>query len=308
MALLFRSDSDNADRWRSACLAIRPDLDFRVWPDFGNREDILAALVWAPEPGVLAGLPNLRAIFSLGAGVDAMLTDGTLPDVPLCRMVDPSLTKTMSDFVLMAVLHRFREIDRYERDQRASRWRFAIPRDTGDCAVGIMGLGELGLDAAQTLRSRGFEVRGWSRTTKDVDGVRCYQGAGQLDEFLDDLEILICMLPLTAATHGILNARLFNAMPKGTFLINVARGGHLNEADLLAALDRGQLGGALLDVFETEPLPQGHRFWRHPRITITPHVASYCLPEVAARGVMANYERLLRGEIPEHIVDRARGY
>lgn len=308
MALLFKSDSDNADRWRQACLTIRPDLDFRVWPEVGDPNDIIAALVWAPEPGSLADLPNLRAIFSLGAGVDGMLKDATLPDVPLCRMVDASLTKTMSDFVLMAVLHRFREMDRYARDQRLTRWRFAIPRDTGSCAVGIMGLGELGRDAAETLVGRGFDVRGWSRSPKTVKGVRSWHGTDQLEAFLGELEILVCLLPLTAETREVLNRALFESLPRGAYLINVARGGLVVERDLLAALDGGRLDGALLDVFETEPLPADNRLWRHPRVTVTPHVASYCLPETAAEGVMANYARLVRGLMPEHVVDRERGY
>ncbi len=308
MALLFKSDSDNADRWRRACLSLSPDLDFRVWPEIGRREDIEAALVWAPESGALTGFPNLKAIFSLGAGVDGLLQDRTLPDVPLCRMVDPSLTKTMSDFVLMAVLHRFREVDRYARDQHAGRWQFAIPRDTADCAVGIMGLGELGLDAARTLRSRGFDVRAWARSPRAFSDIRVFQDAEGLEPFLSELEILVCMLPLTSATRGILDKRVFEKLPKGAYLINVARGGHLVDDDLLASLDAGHLGGALLDVFETEPPDLDHRFWRHPRISMTPHVASYCLPEIAARGVVANYERLIRGEPLEHVVDRARGY
>ncbi len=308
MALLFSSESDSAVRWKSACLSLRPDLDFRIWPEIGDKNDIDAALVWAPEPGLLADLANLKAIFSLGAGIDGLLADPTLPDVPLCRMVDPSLTRTMTDFVMATVLFRFRELDRYSHDQRLGKWEFSVPRSPGECTIGIMGLGELGTDAALTLLQRGFDVCGWSRTARSLEGVATYAGKAGLEDFLSGLEILICLMPLTWETRHLLNRRTLNLLPRGAYVINLARGSLVVDEDLLEALDNGHLSGALLDVFETEPLPSDHRFWRHPGVTMTPHVASYCMPEQAAASVMANYDRLMKGEPLHNVVDRAKGY
>lgn len=308
MALLFYSPDDDAVAWRREMLCRLPGLDFRVWPEIGDPAEIDLALVWRPPPGLLAGLPNLRVVLSLAAGVDAMLGDPTLPDLPVCRLIDRSLTRAMSEFVLLQVLKYHRALDLYARQQRDGRWALRLPPPPSATAVGIMGLGELGRDAAATLRGHGFAVRGWSRTMKDLDGVACFAGADGLGDFLAGTAILVCLLPLTADTRGILDARLFARLPAGARVINVARGGHLVDADLIDALDRGHLAHASLDAFVTEPLPGDHPFWRHPLIDVTPHAASFGLPEIAADGVVDNIQRLREGRPLLHVVDRARGY
>lgn len=309
MALLFLSEADPVDEWRDALLSEIPDLDIRIWPDHvGDPADIDLALVWRPPPGELQKFPNLRAILSLGAGIDSFLDDVTLPDVPLARMIDPSLTRTMADYVLLAVLRHHRQFDMFEREQRLSNWVFALPKSPGDRTVGIMGLGVLGQGAALALKAQGFDVIGWSRTAKSIDGIKTFHGEKQLQAFLTASEILVCLLPLTEDTKGILNASLFNQLPKGAYVINAARGDHLMSEDLIQALDSGQLTGATLDVFETEPLPAVSPLWLHERILITPHVASYCIPKTAAAGVAENIRLARAGKKLNHEVDRSKGY
>ena len=308
MALLFFSGDDDPIAWREALMRRVPGLDFRIHPDLGDPEEIDSALVWLPPPGLLASLPNLKAVFSLAAGIDAMLRDPTLPAVPLCRMVDPSLTTTMSEYVLTSVLRYHRQFDLFALQQQAGEWRLDLPIPPEERQVGIMGLGVLGQDAAALLVRQGFTVHGWSRTRKRLEGVICHAGDDELARFLHHLDILVCLLPLTAATENILDRSLFARLKRGARLVNVARGRHLVEADLLAALDDGHLAHATLDVFREEPLPGGHPFWNHPRITVTPHAASYSLPESGAEIVAENIRRLRAGQPLEHVVDRQRGY
>jgi glyoxylate/hydroxypyruvate reductase A len=308
VALLFCSADDDPEEWRTELCRLLPGLDFRVWPALGDPAGIDAALVWKPPPGLLAGLPNLKAVFSLAAGIDAMLADPTLPDLPLCRMVDPSLTSTMTEFVLAIVLGYHRDLDTFARQARSRHWRLILPPPASARQVGVMGLGVLGSDVARALRGHGFAVRGWSRTAKRLDGIACHHGAAGLDAFLDGLDILVCLLPLTPATEGILSARLLARLPRGARLVNVARGRHLVEADLLDALATGQLAHATLDVFASEPLPDEHPFWGHPRIAVTPHAASYARAASGALGVAENYRRLRDGRPLLHTVDRGRGY
>ncbi|MGI9452566.1 MAG: 2-hydroxyacid dehydrogenase [Geminicoccaceae bacterium] len=309
MALLFLSEADPVDEWRDALLAEIPDLDFRVWPDgVGDPDEIDLALVWRPPAGELKRYPNLKAILSLGAGIDSMLQDQTLPDLPLARMVDPSLTRNMADYVLLAALRYHRQFDLFEREQRRSNWSFAFPKAAQERKVGVMGLGVLGNAAALALQRQGFDVAGWSRSAKSIKGIETYHSKDQIDTFLARSEILVCLLPLTDETEGILNASLFKKLPKGAFLINAARGRHLVEADLIDALDSGQLAGATLDVFETEPLPDHSPLWLYERILITPHVASYCLPKTAAKDVAENIRLARAGKPLKHQVDRSKGY
>ncbi len=308
MAILFVSAIDDPVAWRRELARRLPDLDFRVWPEVGDPADIEVALVWRPPPGLLAGLPNLRLIQALSAGIEALLADPTLPDVPLCRMVDESLTVTMREFVAATVLFFHRGLDRYARRQRQVRWRLEPPRPAAATRVGIMGLGVLGGDVARTLAGLGFRVRGWSRRGKTIPGVETFAGPDALADFAAAVDVLVCLLPLTPATEGILDSRLFAALPRGAVVINVGRGRHLVERDLLDALDRGHLRAAWLDVFAEEPLPDDHPFWRHPRIHVTPHAAAWTHPETAAEVVVENLRRLRAGEPLRHRVDRARGY
>ena len=308
MALLFLSPDDPAEAWRAELQARIPGLDVRIWPEVGDPADIDLALVWRPPSGELARYPNLRAILSLAAGIDGLVADPDLPDVPIARMVDPSLTRTMTEYVLLAVLRHHREFDRFERAQRAREWAYAFPPQAADRRVGLMGLGELGSAAARVLVAHGFQVLGWSRSPKALDDVVSYAGRSELHPFLHRTDILVCLLPLTADTVGILDAATFAELPHDACVINVARGQHLVEADLIEALDSGHLGGATLDVFRAEPLPPGNPLWDHPKVLVTPHVASYSVPATAADGVAANIRRILAGEPLLHQVDRARGY
>jgi glyoxylate/hydroxypyruvate reductase A len=308
MALLFISEDDPAELWRDELVRRMPELEVRIWPDVGAEEEVEVALVWRPPPGALRRFPNLKAILSLGAGIDGLIADRTLPDVPVVKMVDPSLTRTMSEYVLAAVLRHHRGFDRFERAGRERRWAYAFPPQASERRVGIMGLGELGAEAARILVAHGFSVAGWSRTAKSVAGVESFAGADQLGAFLSRTDILVCLLPLTADTAGILNEQTFDLLPEGAFVINAARGGHLVDEDLIGALAGARLAGATLDVFHEEPLPQESPLWGRPEILITPHIASYCVPASAAEGVIDNVRRALAGEPLLNVVDRHRGY
>jgi glyoxylate/hydroxypyruvate reductase A len=308
LALLFYSRDDDAVAWGRALEERVPELDFRIWPEIGDPAEITMALVWLPPKGLLQSLPNLEAIFSLGAGVDAMLAQPDLPDVPLCRLVDRSLTVTMSEFVLANVLYYHRDLDRFQAQQQAARWQLALPEPPSARTIGIMGLGELGGHAAATMRDHGFRVRGWSRGGRQLAGVESFAGRDGLAPFLAGSDVLVCLLPLTAETEGILNAELFATLPPGAALIHVGRGRQLVPADLMAALDRGHLRGAMLDVTPVEPLPADDPLWRHPGIRITPHAASYALPETAAETIADNIANLRAGRPLAAVVDRSRGY
>jgi glyoxylate/hydroxypyruvate reductase A len=310
MAVLFRSSSvDNAQRWREALAREMPDLAFRVWPEIGDPADIEFALVWRPQPGLLASLPNLRLIASLGAGVDHILADPDLPrHVPLVRLVDPYMTVAMSEYVLMQVLRLHRQEPDYAAQQRAGTWRELPQPNASERRVGMLGLGALGCDAALKLRALGFDVAGWSRSPKSVEGVASFQGADGLAPFLARSEILVCLLPLTPQTENILNRATFEHLPRGAALVNAARGRHLAEPDLIPALESGQLSWAVLDVFRDEPLPAGHPFWRHERILMTPHVAAATNPPTAAPIVAATFRRCREGRPLLNVVDYDAGY
>jgi glyoxylate/hydroxypyruvate reductase A len=296
MSLLFVSSVDSAADWQAELGKLLPELDLRIWPNLGDPTEISAALVWRPPPGLLDQLPNLKAILSLGAGVDHILADPTLPPgIPILRLVDPYMTVAMSEYVQLQVLRLHRQDPAYLVQQHARVWR---PRPQPNAAarrVGVLGLGVLGGDAALRLKVLGFDVAGWSRTERKLASIPSFHGADGLAALLTRSEILVCLLPLTPETAGILDARLFARLPKGAAVVNCARGGHLVEADLLDALDNGQISAAVLDVFRDEPLPQQHAFWRHPRILITPHVAAATHPATAAVAVADNLRRLREG-------------
>lgn len=309
MALLLIGEPRDAEGWRREMEALVPGIDFRVWPEVGRAEDIAMVMTWKAPPGELRRYPNLGCICVLGHGVDHMLQGSELPDgVPVVRLVDESMTRQMSAYVLAAVLRHHRKMADYGRLQRARRWRELDVPDPAETRVGILGLGALGGDAARKLKALGFEVAGWSRTPKDIDGVETCAGRDALEPFLGGCDIVVCMLPLTPETRDILDAGAFRAMKKGAYLVNPARGHHVVEDDLLAALDSGQLSGACLDVFRAEPLPRGHPFWRHAKVTITPHAASLTLPRGAAPQVAENYRRVHDGRPLLNLVDRERGY
>ena len=309
MALLFRSSLDSEARWRPQIARLMPELEIRVWPQVGNRTDIDYALVWQPEPGLLASLPNLKLILSLGAGVDHILGDPQLPrDVPIVRLVDPYMTDAMSEYVVLQVLRLHRQDLGYRAQQEAAIWRELAQKNAAERRIGILGAGALGQDAGRKLRGLGFDIALWSRSAKIVDGLASGAGAAGLPALLRRSEILVCLLPLTAETEGILNMSTFALLPKGAALINAARGGHLIEEDLLAALASGQLSAAVLDVFREEPLRAGHPFWRHPRIVMTPHVAAATHPPTAAPIILDNIRRFEEGRPLLNRVNPARGY
>lgn len=311
MTLLFISEVDRADWWQSELAKASPGLDVRAWPDVGKAEDIEYALVWKPRAGELAKLPNLKAIFSLGAGVDHIFADPDLPDgVPVTRVVDADLTAGMSEYVLLHVLRYHRNQPVFDEQQRNHVWdmRMSEMRQARETRVGILGLGEIGSDAAVKLSMMGFDVAGWSRTPKQMHGVKTFAGNAEFASFLGRTHILVCLLPLTPATTGILNIETFAAMPQGGYVINAGRGGHLVEPDLIPALESGQLAGATLDVFATEPLPADHPFWDHPKITVTPHNASVTDPRSVAVQVAENIRRHRAGEPLLNLVDREAGY
>ncbi|MDH3692904.1 MAG: glyoxylate/hydroxypyruvate reductase A [Gammaproteobacteria bacterium] len=309
MALLFLSKMDDPIAWREELQSRIPDLDFRIWPDTGDEADIDIALAWRPPPGELKRFPNLRAIISLGAGVDHILSDPESPvNVPLARIVDPMLTFAMTEYVLLAVLRHHRRFDCYERDQRDKRWQFEPPPDAHQRTVGVMGLGVLGGDAARVLTAHGFKVRGWSRTPKEIPSVECFFGKDQLKDFLSECEILVCLLPLTQTTQDIVNGEVLNSLPEGSYFINPSRGGLVDERDLLKVLESGNLAGATLDVFQSEPLPQDNPLWTQHNVLVTPHIASLPYPYSSAPQVVENIQRVHNGQSLLNQVDRSVGY
>lgn len=272
--------------------------------------EIVYAVSFRPPPGLLKSLANLKAVFSLGAGVDGFLLDPDFPkDKPLIRFVDETLSREMAQFAVLHVLMQHRTVAHFAAAQAEGKWRQRmLPRPTEETRVGILGLGEIGTVCAERLRDMGFPVTGWSRTRKAVAGVTSYAGASELDTFLAGCDFLVCVLPLTPDTRHILNAATFAKLPRGAYVINIARGGHVNEPDLIAAIDSGHLSGATLDVFETEPLPETSPIWKHPKIIATPHIAAITSPTAATRSILFGIAAIERGDEPKNVVDMTRGY
>jgi glyoxylate/hydroxypyruvate reductase len=286
-----------------------PEARLRMGDDLGALCEIDAAVCWRPPPGLLARMPNLALIQSAAAGIDHLTSDPTLPDVPVFRIIDPAMAFGMASYVCWAVVHRQRAMADYLAHAQAHVWkprRLEPPQQHG---VGIAGLGTLGLACAQALMALGYRVRGWSRTPRSAPaGLQAFHGDAQRDQFLSGCDTLVCLLPLTPETMGILSRDLFERLPRGAHLVNVGRGAHLVEADLLSALDDGLLRAATLDTFVEEPLPPAHPFWHDPRITVTPHIATATSPVVIARQTRLNLERLRQGNAQAAAVDLKRGY
>ncbi|WP_108660756.1 2-hydroxyacid dehydrogenase [Acuticoccus kandeliae] len=309
MSLVLRVGPARAQWWLEHLQSLLPDIECRPWDDPGDPAAVRYAVVWKPPAGGLKRFPNLELIVSIGAGIDHVLADPELPQgIPIIRTTGDELTQRMREYVLMHVLRIHRQLPLVEAAQEKAEWlQIVIPPATGR-TVGVMGLGNLGGDAARMLATVGFKVRGWSRSPKLIDGVSPFAGFNALEAFLSECEILVCLLPLTSETRGILNADLFAKLPAGASVINAARGEHLVEDDLLAALDSGHLKSATLDVFYEEPLPSKHPFWAHPKVLVTPHVASMIDPESGGKMIAANIQRFIAGEPIADLVDLEKGY
>jgi len=284
--LLFISSTDRVEPWRAAFAEHAPDIEFIAFPDVDDPASIEFAAVWKYPPGTLREFPNLKLVASLGAGIDHLLGDPEFPaDLPFVRLVDPTLTSGMVEYALWATLRYHRQMVEYDAFQRAGDWHPMQAPSTAARRVGIAGIGEIGGAIARTIAV----AAGWR-------------------PFLARTDILICVLPLTDATRGVLDARAFAAMPKGAYVVNIARGGHVVDGDLLSALDSGHLTHATLDVTSPEPLPPGHPYWSHPQVTLTPHIASLTDPRTAVPQVVDNIRRFIAGRPLLNRVDRANGY
>ncbi|OSQ50472.1 hydroxyacid dehydrogenase [Thalassospira alkalitolerans] len=297
------------DIWQKAMVARLPDADIVTQHENYDPATIDYALLWKQPQGMLKTLSGLKAIFSLGAGVDHVLSTPSLPaEVPVLRLEDAGMADQMVQYHLYAALHFLRDFDIYTRQQAKADWTQHDVARISKYRVGVMGLGALGAAVATAMTQIGFAVSGWSRTMKAIDGITTYAGSETLTEFLGQSDILICMLPRTPETEGVLNSNTLSQLPKNAAIINAARGAMIVEADLLRLLDTGHLRGAFLDVAITEPLPESHPFWDHPKIRVTPHIAAATRIEESVDQIAENIDRITRGETPRGLVDRKTGY
>jgi glyoxylate/hydroxypyruvate reductase len=314
--LLFCSVAGNSAEWLAALARAFPEARLHACAPLPDDTEpapppqgIDYALLWKPPPRLVRQLGSVKAIFNLGAGIDALGGIETLPaGVPVVRIEDAGMAEQMSEYVVHAVLRQYREFDTYAEAQRAGVWRPLARRDKGAFCVGILGVGVLGTAVAAALRPFGFPLAAWSRTQKNMAGVDSYAGSAELDSFLGRCRVLVCLLPLTRETRGLLDRRTLSRLPVGAHVVNVARGALIVDDDLLALLDQGRLGGATLDVFHDEPLPSSHAFWHHPRISITPHVSAVTLVEESVAQIAAKIAQLEAGLPITGIVDRERDY
>lgn len=308
MSLVIIAPNRNLDEWRTGIHAIDSSVSIQVWPEISDPKEVLGAIVWNHPKGSLKGLPNLKFISSMGAGVDHILKDPELPkDVPIVRIIDDALTKSMSSYLIMATLYYQRNLQKYIADKNNRVWDQASPPER-EISIGIMGMGVLGSDVAMKLSALEFKVFGFSNTKKDIEGIKSFAGDDELQPFLKEINVLICLLPLTKNTKDILNINFLQKLNKGTYLINAARGHHLVEQDLIEAINRGYVSGAFLDVYRKEPLPKDHAFWNHPQIMQTPHIASITNPHAAIPQILKNLAAASKGEPLENKIDRAKEY
>lgn len=307
-AILYCGAAARGQDWARITRESTDDLEVRVWPKIGDPREIDYLAAWTIPAGLFAELPNLKAVFSVGAGIDQLDLAGIPPGLPLIRMIEPGITACLTAWVAMAVLALHRDLPAYAAQQRAGIWRGLKVVPPAAHRVGLLGLGHLGQSAAAALGGLGFPVAGWSRSAKSLPGIACHHGDAGLAAMLATTDILVCLLPLTPQTRGILNADLFAQLPRGARLVNAGRGGHLIEADLIAALDNGHISAAMLDVAQQEPMPEGHPFWSHPAILLTPHVGAVTQIESGIAALLENIARFRAGLPVEGLIDRARGY
>jgi glyoxylate/hydroxypyruvate reductase len=313
MKILFYEANTDTDSWLSGLKQELPNADLRLWQP-GDKTPADYAIVWRAPRELFANRPDMKAVFNLGAGVDAILDierthPGTLPpNAKLVRLEDTGMSRQMIEYATYCVLRYLRRFDEFEQQQPKGHWQKRPQHDRANFKVGILGLGVLGAEVAKALLTLGVPVRGYSRSAKQIDHIEVFAGPDQFDAFLKDLNVLINLLPHTPETEGILNARTFSKLARGAYIVNLARGAHLVDDDLLAALDSGQLAAATLDVFHTEPLPPQHAFWTHPRVSITPHIAAETLRAESIVQIAAKIKALENGEPISGVVDIARGY
>jgi glyoxylate/hydroxypyruvate reductase A len=310
MSTLVLSDTGaDFDAWKSVFRDAAPGVTLVHDKSGAALPGIRYAMTWKPERDLYRRMPDLAALFVLGAGIERFLADPSVPpSLHVVKMAEPGLTQAMEHYVLWQVLNHHRRFWELDAAQRTATWIDQTYPAPWERKVGVLGLGALGETVAKLLAGFGFATRGWSRSAKAIDGVQCFAGRETFDDFLQGIEILICLLPLTDEVRGILNADLFAKLAPGAGLINVGRGAHLNESDLIPALDSGRLTAASLDVMAVEPLPEGHPFWKHPRIFLTPHLAADVDPVTSAVAIRQQIERFEAGQPLEHVAERSRGY
>ena len=306
--LVFYSEFDSFEEWSALLAPYLPGVTICRAETVQKPDEVHYALAWKPPRGFFAPYRNLRLLVNLGAGVDSLVGRDDLPDIPIIRLSDPDMARMMASYVLFAVLRYARDIPAFERAQRERRWRYLHPRAPAGIRVGVLGLGELGAYAARELARQGFDVRGWSRSKKEIAGIRCSCGLASLDDFLSQSDILVVMLPLTPHTTSLLSAERLARLPQGAAFINVSRGAIVDQAALTDALRSGQIAEATLDVFDREPLPPHDPLWQMDTVLITPHLASVAIPTSAARQVAENIQRAARGEPVTNQVFPERGY
>ncbi len=306
MSLAIICPGKNPDKWIEEINKLDPDLEIQVYPEIHAPEKVEVAFLWQHPQGILSSFPNLKLISSMGAGVDHILKDKSVPkEIPIVRIVDEKLTFSMTNYVVMGALNFHRQTTRYQADQSRKVWDMSNPEI--EIKVGVMGVGALGKDVLDKMSYLGFPVVGFGFSQKE-DFPFPYYSKGELAQFLAEINVLVCLLPLTEDTGNILNINLFEKCSPGTYLINVARGKHLVEEDLIKALHKGYLSGAMLDVYREEPLPTSHPFWEDKRITMTPHIASVTNPKAAAPQVVENIKRMKANRNLKNLVNRSRGY
>ena len=308
MTLLYKSEATRGREWRRLLAEKTPDLPFRMWPDVGDPADVRYLAGWIIDATLVQSLPNLEIVFSTGAGVDQIDLKAIPPAIPIVRMVEPGIAASMVEYVVMSVLALHRNLIDYIGLQRQKTWTQIPLQPASRRRIGVLGLGMLGEAAARKLADFGFPVAGWSRSPRDLPGIECYSGKSALGDFLARTDILVSLLPLTDETRGLLNADLFGALPAGAAVLSCGRGAQLVQEDLLAALDSGQIGAAVLDVTDPEPLPPESALWSHPKLLITPHIATMTYPETAVDSVIDTIRRHRAGEPLLGLVDRQRGY
>lgn len=308
MALLYKADPVRGEKWQALFAEQAPDIEWRAWPDIGNPHDIRYLAAWQAPENIDSLLPNLQVLFALSAGVDQLDLNRLPQSLPVVRLLEPGITKGMCEYASFAVLGLHRDMLRYRQQQAGKCWQAHRLVPAHQRRVGVLGLGLQARQILTTLQPYGFALSGWARSLHHIPGVDCFAGPDQLPTFLSQCDILLCVLPLTEQTQGILNRELFQQLPKGAALINMGRGGHLVEEDLLEALDSGQLSAAVLDVLQQEPAGPEHPFWQHPQILLTPHVAAMTQPESAFSVLLENIRRHQRGEPMLGQIDRKQGY